>query len=394
MTGFLCSEYLRGMRYGALKPGSAARLGAGLLIALTCSTALPQHPVLKTRPKDDRDEHYGVTHRITMNVQVTDASGNPVSDLRAEEFTLYDNQQPRRIAAFHPIDGQALTDATEVVILLDAVNTPSPALDAERNAIFRYLAETKEPLSVPTAFALWFNGHLSATAATTDRNAIGRAFVKLTKNIHSNACGVGEPEAPQTVSTNRDKSTVTPTACRAVHFKDSVAALDGIAQQQLASGGRTLLVWMGSGWPTVLTSELDRLSTEQRTAYSHEFVELLHDLRAAQITMYSIAPGRDDSQNEESASKKLADRHSSNPTLPGISLSEFAERTGGRSITASADIVADLHSCIRDAEWYYSIAFNAPPAQNGSGEMHSLAIKVDRPALQVRTMNSYYTEPQ
>lgn len=329
-----------------------------------------------------------------MNVQVTNSAGDPVSDLRAEEFTLYDNHQPRRIVAFHPIDGEAQSDGTQVVMLLDAVNTPAPALDAEKNAIFKYLAESHKPLSYPTAFALWFNGHLSATPPTTDRNAIGRAFVKLTRNAHSNACGAGEPKAPQKVAANKASTSITPAACRAVHFRDSIAALDGIAQQQLTSGGRTLLIWMGSGWPALSNAEFERLDGKQRGDYTRTYVELLHDLRAAQITMYSIAAGADNPQEADPTGRSISVNSSAGPQLSRIAVTEFAERTGGRSIASSPDIAADLRTCIRDAEWYYSIAFNAPPAQNGPGEMHSLEIKVDRPGLQVRTMNSYFSEPQ
>ena len=393
MTGFPGSAYRRLMRYWVLYTRSAAQISAGFLLALVCSAALPQDPILKTRSKEDREERFNVTHRITMNVQVSNSAGDPVSDLRAEEFTLYDNHQPRRIVAFHPIDGQAQSDGTQVLMLLDAVNTP--ALDAAKNAIFKYLAaEPHKPLPFPTAFALWFNGHLSATPATTDRNAIGRAFVKLTKNVHSNACGLTDPTAPQKISANKSNAAVTPAACRAVHFKDSIAALDGIAQQQLTSGGRTLLIWIGSGWPALSNADLQRLDPKQRADYTRTCMELLHDLRAAQITMYSIAAGADNPQPADPAGSAIPTNSSADPPLPRIAVADFAQRTGGRSISSSADITADLRACMRDAEWYYSIAFNAPPAQNGPGEMHSLEIKVDRPGLQVRTMNSYYTEPQ
>jgi len=390
MTGSPASGYLRGMRYCGLNAGSTARLGAGFMLALAVSAALPQDPVLKTRTKEEREEQFNITHRITMNVQVTDASGTSVSDLRAENFSLYDNHQARKIVAFHPIDGAALSDATEVVIVLDAVNTPPQELDEEKNAIFKYLAQSRKPFALPTAFALWFNGHLSATTATTDRNAIGRAFVKLTKNVHSNDCGTSQ-SSQQKIAANKDGGQVSPAACRAVHFKDSVAALNGIAQQQLATGGRTLLIWVGSGWPVVPSAELERLGPKQRDAYAHEFVEVLHDLRAGQVTVYSIAPR--DSSSTDIENLRTADTRTT-ATFPRIAVDEFAQRTGGRVMTSSEDISASLHACIRDAEWYYSISFNAPPAQNGGGEMHSLDLRVDRPGVQVRTMDSYYTEPR
>ena len=90
----------------AVNSGSAARLWRRIP---ACPEPSPlrfaQDPVLKTRTKEEREEQFNVTHRITMNVQVTDAAGKPVSDLRAENFSLYDNHQARKIVAFHPIDG-------------------------------------------------------------------------------------------------------------------------------------------------------------------------------------------------------------------------------------------------------------------------------------------------
>jgi VWFA-related protein len=384
------------MWYRGLNTGSTASFLAGFLFILSFATGLSQDPVLKTRPKENRDAQSNATHRITMNVQVTDSAGNPVSDLRAEDFTLYDNNQQRRIAAFRSIDGQALNDATQILMLLDAVNTPAAALEEEKTAIFKYLAEGHKPLSFPTAFALWFNGHLSATPATTDRNAIGRAFVKLTKTVHSNACGGGSDGAEQKVTINKKAETVDPATCRAVHFKDSISALDGIAQQQLSTGRRTLLIWMGSGWPTLSSTDLQRLTPKQQHDYAREFATITHDLRAAQITVYSLTPEKRNLNKDLAGNlgSTQASGSASTGHLPRLAVDEFAERTGGRAIGASSELIADLHRCIRDAKWYYMFSFNAPPAQSVTGEMHSLAVKVNRPGVEVRAMDRYYTEPR
>jgi len=373
-----------------------ARFGFGFLLALSCSAAFAQNPVLKTRTKEEREEQFNVTHRITMNVQVTDAAGKPVSDLRAEDFRLYDNQQARKIAAFHPIDGEALRDATEVLILLDAVNTPAPALDKEKSAIFKYLTQSRKPFAFPIAFVLWFNGHLNATTATTDRNAIGRAFVKLTKNLHSNACDGEESATQPKVAVSKDTGRADPATCRAVHFKDSIAVLDGIAQQQRTTGGRTLLIWMGSGWPVISNQEFQHLTPKQQRDYNREFVTILHDLRAAQVTIYSIAPGDGlpQGRGSDSNGKTMILNSPGSASFPRIAVDEFARRTGGRVIDAATDITGDLLTCIRDAEWYYALSFNAPPAQNGAGEIHSLKIEVNRPGVEVRTMDSYYSAPE
>jgi len=383
--------------------GSAVRMNAGhawllvLLIASQATTA--QDPKLKTRTKEEREALYASTHRITLNVQVTDSAGNPVSDLAAGDFTIYDNQQPRKISAFHAIDGAGMYDATRVVILLDAVNSPAQALDAGKNGIFKYLAQSRGPFSSPTSFALWFNGHLDATAATIDRNSVGRAFVKMTKGVHSNACNTDTDPTQQKVTMRTGSGNADAATCRAVHFRDSIAALEGIALEQQAGGGRTLLIWVGTGWPTISEEEFQRLPPKNQREYAQEIVSLTRDLRASQVTLYSISPADRDQDGKapdppiEVLASSQASVQTPNAVARHLALHELSRRTGGRVIAASDDIAADVGSCVRDASWYYAVSFNAPPAQNGPGEVHSLAIKVNRPDLQVRTMTTYYSEP-
>lgn len=383
------------MRCRVLSSGSAASLLAGFLLVLSPYASLSQDPVLKVRPKEDRDARLNAMHRITMNVQVTDAIGNPVADLHREDFTLFDNNEARSIVEFRTIDGRAQNDATQIVILLDAVNTPAPELDKAKNAIFRYLAESHKPLAFPTVFALWFNGNLDATPATTDRNTIGRAFVKLTKTVHSNACQAGPDSKSPKAASSKSGGRVDSATCRAVHFKDSIAALDGIAQQQLTTGARTLLIWMGAGWPTLANADVQKLMAMQQHDYARQYGALLHDLLAAQMTVYSLMPGSGESDRNGTKANQEAgiSDSASHGHLVQFALDELAERTGGKAVSPSTDPAADLHACVRDAQSYYMISFYAPAAHGGLSEAHSLALKIDRPGVEVRTMTSYYNEP-
>ncbi len=394
--------------FRTMKPSLARRVTAAAsvaVLALTAHIVAAQYPTLKTRPKDDRDRQFQATHRITVNVQVTDDAGKPVTDLNANDFTILDNQQPRKLAAFHAIDGQAMSDATEVVIVLDAVNSTAQALEAERNGIFRFLAQNHGPLSYPTSFVLWSNGHLKATSATTDRNTVGRAFVNNTKNLHSNACAPVDAPVAQAVEGSGVKALGTgdvgnPAAgvanCLQVHFKDSVSALDGIAQQQLAGGGRTLLIWVGPGWPLLSDVEFQQLTQKARKGFFEEIVTVLHDLRAAQVTLDAVGP-HDATREAEIARVDLhaltagtAMPESAGPS--SLALPVLAQQTGGRVMATSDDVAADLGKLLDDGDWYYAISFNAPPAQNGV-ELHSLEVKVSRPDLRVRTLTEYYIGP-
>ena len=375
---------------------------AGLLV-LAAFTGAAQNPTLKTRTKEERDRQYAAARRIILNVQVTDAAGKPVTDLDAKDFTLFDNHQPRRLSAFHTIDGEAMNDATEIIIVLDAVNSPTPALEAEKNGIFKYLAQSHSALPYPTSFFLWSNGRLKGAGATTDRNTVGRAFVSITKNVRSNACepvaaSVMEAAGNGNARTHGDNDGTPPTAddtnCPQVHFKDSLAALDGIALQQLNRGGRTILIWVGPGWPLPSEAEFAQLSPKARRNYFDEIVNVLHDLRAAQITVDVIGPGDLKHVDEKAIVIPQVPTSATSPENArpdSLALPILAQQSGGQVI-ASNDIAIDLGKLLDDADWYYSLSFFPPPAQNGV-ELRSLEVKVSRPGLKVRTMTTYYSEP-
>lgn len=123
---------------------------------------------------------------------------------------------------------------------------------------------------------------------------------------------------------------------------------------------------------------------------------MLHDLRAAQVTVDQVGP-RDPTRESEIARVNLHQLTSGTASPenagPGsLALQVLAEQTGGRVMATSNDVAADLGKIIGDADWYYVVSFSAPPAQNGV-ELHSLEVKVSRPDLHVRTMTAYYTEP-
>jgi len=379
--------------------------GSLAILALTAQIIAAQTPTLKTRTKEERDREFQASHHVTLNVQVTDPAGKPVTDLDARDFTILDNHQSRKLAAFHAIDGQAMNDATEVVILLDAVNSTAPALEAEKDGILKFLAGSHGPLPNPTSFVLWSNAHLKATAATTDRNAVGRAFVSITKDLHSNACSPVDASVAQAAEGGGPGAlgdsgiggrAVGVARCLEVHFKDSVAALDGIAQQQLAVGGRTILIWVGPGWPLLSDVEFKQLTPAARKAYFGETVTVLHDLDAAQVTLDAVGP-HDAAREGEIARVDLhaltagtASPENAGPS--SLALQVLAQQTGGHVNSSSATIPDDLRKFLDDADWYYALSFNPPPAQNGA-ELRTIEVKVNRPGVTIRTATAYYLQP-
>jgi hypothetical protein len=64
---------------------------------------------------------------ILPDVLVTDKAGKPVPELEPTDFTLLDNNQPRKILGFRRADGTVgnrIDPPVEAIVVLDAVNMP------------------------------------------------------------------------------------------------------------------------------------------------------------------------------------------------------------------------------------------------------------------------------
>jgi hypothetical protein len=75
-----------------------------------------------------------------------------------------------------------------------------------------------------------------------------------------------------------------------------------------------------------------------------------------------------------------------------LALQIVARQTGGRVLNDSEKISDELASCIHDADVYYALTFEMMPGRTPH-ELHPLAVKVNRPGVQVRTVAEYYAEP-
>jgi hypothetical protein len=138
-------------------------------------------------------------------------------------------------------------------------------------------------------------------------------------------------------------------------------------------------------------AEFAQLTPNARKNYFDEIVTVLHDLRAAQITVDAIGPPNP-AREDVAIPRLAAGTATTESTRPNsLALPILALQTGGQVI-ASSNVTTDLDKLLNDADWYYALSFIPPPAQNGV-ELRSLEVKVNRPGLNVRTMTTYYIEP-
>jgi VWFA-related protein len=112
-----------------------------------------------------------VDQPITLDVVVTDKSGNPVPGLQQQDFTIFDNKRPQPTASFRAVAQGSKADAPplRVVFVMDEVNTSFRAMANARQQLEKYLRQDGGQLPVPMSLVI-FNEKSTQVQGTPTRN--------------------------------------------------------------------------------------------------------------------------------------------------------------------------------------------------------------------------------
>jgi VWFA-related protein len=171
----------------------------------------------------------------------------------------------------------------------------------------------------------------------------------------------------------------------------SLTALDRIAVSVGRRPGRKLIVWIGPGWSAF--ARLAWLTTNNQQQGLFDYIAVVATaLREARITLYSIDPagvghGQFYYENylKGVATVKQVDYRD-------LLLQVLAQQTGGLVFFGTNDIASLIDRCTADANAYYILSFNPPPASHPN-EYHSIEVQIDKPGMRARTRTGYYAQP-
>jgi VWFA-related protein len=175
----------------------------------------------------------------------------------------------------------------------------------------------------------------------------------------------------------------------------SLNALERMTEAADKRVGRTILIWIGVGWPMLENSHY--LFTEREHGVLFDRVVTISGLlRESRVTLYSIYP-TDPAVTDEPGIQHyrsfLRGAPSANQVRPGnLALSVLAIQSGGRALDIASDLGDEIASCAAEAKFYYTLSFDPINAKHVD-EYHELAVRVDQPHLRARTNAGYYGEP-
>jgi VWFA-related protein len=138
------------------------------------------------------------------------------------------------------------------------------------------------------------------------------------------------------------------------------------------------------------------LTNKQHQQLFNEIVAASAALWKARITLYSIDPlgtadaGRLRTNYYQEFTNGV---NKENKAEAGnLALQVLAYQSGGRVLNSSNDIAGEITTCLADANAFYVLSFEAPPA-DGPNDFHGLEVKVTNPGLKARTRTLYYAQP-
>lgn len=317
-------------------------------------------------------------NRITLYVVANDKSGNPITGLQQQDFTILDNKQPQKIISFEAARGTTQTNAdVEIVLVLDAVNTTFTRVAFAREQMDKFLKQDGGRLARPVSIAIFTDaGFNMQRGASRDGNA-------LAAYLDQQETGLRSMNRSQGFYGAADRSDL------------SLRAVQQLATYEEKRPGRKLVIWISPGWPLLTGPRIELTSKQQQSIFA-TIVDLSTQLRQSGITLYSVDPlGTSDSVGLQTF---YYEQFLKAVTLPkqvqygNLALQVLAVHSGGRVLNSNNDIASEMERCARDANAYYVLRFDAPAA-DGPSYYNSIEVKIAQPKIKAQTLSGYYAQP-
>jgi VWFA-related protein len=310
------------------------------------------------------------SNQMTIQVTVSTRSGDAVTGLTQDDFTLTDNKRPEPITGFRAFTGPT----TGIVIVLDAVNLPYSEVSYARQQLAQFFSSHPH-LPQPVALGVLQNNGLQMQPGfSTDGNALRSALDRYSIGLRElpRSTGIYGAEERLNISLNT--------------FKGLVA--------ELPTDGPKRIIWISPGWPLLSGVGVD-LSPSQRAPIFTNVVAIATELRRSNIIVDAVNPvgaSEDVGRTNYYENFLRAPRTARDVELGQLGLQVIAQRSGGLVLNGSNDIAGMIQHAIEQSKSGYELTFVPAPGERDN-EYHELQVKVQRPSVVVHTTAGYYARP-
>jgi VWFA-related protein len=397
----------------ALRIGIAVSILAAVrLAAQTPAQPAPQAPVFRAN-----------TRLVQVNVVVHDKRGQPIADLKKEDFTLLEEGRPQQIAFFAMNDANASTPPAAplpahiftnaigsragvptgvTVILLDLVNTGFVDQQRARDSVRTFLQQI-QPQDRIAIYTLGRRGLALVHDYTTD----SASLVARLRDVHGELSSTLSASSldPDEQQDLRDMGLdgVAEAEQRAADFfttnrvVNTLTAFEAIAHHLSGIPGRKSLVWVSGGIP--LQIGFDEMpeaggtfSNRDRRIFTPEMDSAARALNESGIAVYPVdarglLPPVNFSVSARRAPPKMPTLAQANANID--TMLQLANRTGGRAAFNTNDLSRAIRRAVDDGRVTYTLGYYSTDDRQ-DGKFRGIKVTVDRPNVDVRARKGYF----
>lgn len=367
---------------------------AVLLLAALPTLSIAQSPAVQTPSAQapektsqavrGEDGTYTITRNariVILDMVVTDAKGNVVTDLKRDDFHVTESNEPQTILNFdsagaHSLPVQATVDSTAKldqlapqapvnIVLLDEFNTRFEDMAFARYSLKKFLERQPGKLSTPTMLiAVSLQNFTVLHDYTQDKgeliSALNHHFAAYPWQVHQ-------------------------FSWLAERYATAFLTLRRVAQATIGHPGHKNMIWIGRGFPNLNMANYP-LDTAQRV--DNAVQECVNTLRDARITLYTIDPAGLKIDQQAYGN----DAATTDPFGGNYQFAKLATATGGRALYGRNDVDMQIGTAIRDGSSFYTLTYRPTNESTDVGKFRRIKVTVDRPGLRVTTREGYYLQ--
>jgi VWFA-related protein len=412
----------------------------GLLAAVVLPQAIAQNPPTVSSLTTG-------TKLVIVDVVVTDGKQNPVHNLTASDFTVFENGAPERIKSFEEHSANTakaepplnlppgtFTNYTSVpnaalnILLLDTLNTPLTDQTYVHNQIRLFLKNT--PPNAPLAIfglgsRLWLLQPFTADPRLL-RAAIEAKSLKNSPLLESTARGDGsESLSEQMQEVAGNDLTQTQIVQRMKQFEAdhnsaagqlraryTLEALNQIARYLAGMPGKKNLIWFSGSFPLNVLPDNSLLGPYTDpfapVADSSElFRQTTRLLAQSQVAVYPVGAGGVSTSSvysvEESGDQYDTRTHSIDTFANNVShasmqnadnnitMQQMAEQTGGHAFINTNGLADAVTQSIAEGSNYYTLTYS-PTDVASDGKFRKIQLKLRRDGFTMAYRRGYYAD--
>ena len=370
----------------------------------------------ETATKSDAPVFRSATKLVQVNVVAQDRNKQSVLDLKRDDFTVYENGVPQKIAFFvaeradrlvganiklssnvysNRLGLRASAPGSVTVILLDSLNTTWADQVRARAQVLRFLQQirpddrigiyalgrglrvlhdyTSDSASLVRLLAVW-RGELNGRVEDSNPEE-GVLQLLASKDLRTS----GESSVSDFVTTNRAVETL--------------RAFEAIARHLSAVPGRKSLIWVSGSFPVTIGYDTERMAgglPAMATSLKRDFQRASQALSNADISVYPM-----DARGLMASDPATFAENGNLPKQQSLRVENFdtmemlAHDTGGRAFYNQNDIDHAIREVVSESNMTYTLAYY-PSGGEPDGKFHEIKISVERPGVSLRYRRGYY----